>query len=69
MYIAICADSAGVRVDVAFVGEIVSHGIVWVASIVRLNNSPIASCVAVDILIGECAGIKNSNAHYKKDCE
>jgi hypothetical protein len=69
VYIAVCGDSAGVRVDVAFVGVIIPHGVVWTASIVRLHNSPVASRVTVNILLGECRWIKNNNTNYKKHCK
>ena len=54
MYMTVCADGAGVGVSVTFVGVIISHGVVWTASIVRLHHSSVASSVTVNMLIGEC---------------
>lgn len=54
MDVAIGADRASVRVDVTLVRKIIPHGVVGAASIVRLNVSSVASCVAVDKLIREC---------------
>ena len=51
MYVAICADNASVRVDVALVRKIIPYGVVWTASIVRLHISPVASGVTVNMLI------------------
>ena len=63
VYVAICADSTGVRIDVALIREIIPYGVVWAASIVRLHHSPVASRVAVNILSGESRWTKN----YHKD--
>jgi hypothetical protein len=65
VYIAICADRASMRVDVASVCKIISYSAVWATSIIRLHMGSIASRVTMDILISGCWYVQK----YKKESQ
>ena len=66
MDVAICADRASVRIDVTFVREIIPHGVVWTASMVRLHISSVASRVTIHMLTGVYRYVPNNEEARQK---